>query len=220
MSDTRQALRVIMEGAVTSFRYPHFMLGVQPTYDFPPPSTLYGHVCSVLGELVSPESFRVALHFTHQGRFKDYEHLHLIHKKEALKLSPYDRELLFKPRLVLYIDRPDWYAAMRRPRYMTTLGRSQDLMCYREVRVVTLHRVPQAYMEHTIIPLSQSGALSQHKALTMPQFIDNDRTPYWQAYATVDAPQVWPTDAWVDPDAPTWRALSRAVHWLDFGQGA
>lgn len=220
MSDTRQALRVVMEGAVTSFRYPHFMLGIQRTYDFPPPATLYGHVCSALGELVSPDSFRVALHFTHQGLFMDYEHLHLIHKKEALKLSPYDRELLFKPRLVLYIDRPDWYAALRRPRYLTTLGRSQDLMSYREVRVVTLHRAPQAYVEHTLIPLPESGVLSQYKALTMPQFIDSDRAPYWQAYAAINAPQPWPAETWVDPDAPTWHGLPRAVHWLDFGQGA
>ncbi|PJF25598.1 MAG: type I-B CRISPR-associated protein Cas5, partial [Phototrophicales bacterium] len=155
-----EALRVVIEGAVTSFRYPHFVQGVQPTYPMPPPATIYGHVCSALGELVPPEAFRAAIHFTASARFEDYEHTHLVRYNEVA-LKPLVRELLFQPRLTLYLDRPDWEAAFRTPRYVVTLGRSQDLMRCASVQRVTLVRAPQAYAEHTLLPLSEADAVSR-----------------------------------------------------------
>lgn len=53
-----QVLKIVLEGVTTSFRYPHFMLGVQPSFPPPPPATIYGHVCSALGEWVAPEGWR------------------------------------------------------------------------------------------------------------------------------------------------------------------
>ena len=49
-----RVLKVTLEGITTSFRYPHFMVNVQPSYRMPPPATIYGHICSALGEWVSP----------------------------------------------------------------------------------------------------------------------------------------------------------------------
>ncbi|MCS7070041.1 MAG: CRISPR-associated protein Cas5, partial [Anaerolinea sp.] len=72
------ALRIQIDGTVTSFRHPHFIHGVQPTYDMPPPATIYGHVCSALGDQVDPGSFRFALRFSAETRFTDYEHVHLV----------------------------------------------------------------------------------------------------------------------------------------------
>lgn len=211
----RDVLRVQVEGPVTSFRYPHFVQGTQPTYDFPPPATLYGHVCSALGDQVPPDSFRVALHFTHAGRFRDYEHTHLV-GGEKVKLSPFERELLFQPRLTLYIDRPDWRDAFLRPRHVVTLGRSQDLMTYRDIRVIRLETADSSHVAHTLIPLAQGAALTRYTALHLPRWISPERAARWGDYAAVTRPQRWDQPAWIDPEAPDWRGLPRAVVWLDF----
>lgn len=210
------ALRLRVEGAVTSFRYPFFVQGAQPTYDAPPPATLYGHIASALGVLPAPGAFRVAFHFTFAARFTDYEHTHLF-GREA-KLSPFRRDLLFRPRLTLYIDQPDWLDAFRRPRYVVTLGRSQDLMQYREARVVTLRRAQVAYLESTLVPLSDAAALERMTALNLPRYIDAQRVAAWGQYGRVYVPQRYAPEggAWVDEDAPRWRDLPRAVVWLGF----
>jgi CRISPR-associated protein Cas5t len=215
MTMEMEALRVVVEGAVTSFRYPHFVQGVQPTYPMPPPATIYGHVCSALGELVPPDSFRAAVHFTAAGRFADYEHTHLIRLGEA-ELKPLVRELLFQPRLTLYLDRPDWEAAFRTPRYVITLGRSQDLMRCAEVRRVTLRRAASAYLEHTLLPLTEAADITRFTAQTMPRWITPERVPRWGQYALLSEPQHFSQPSWVDDSAPTWRGLPRAVFWLSF----
>ena len=212
--NTLSALRVRIAGTVTSFRYPHFVQGVQPTFDFPPPATLYGHVCSALGDLAPPQSFRLAIHFTHDGRFRDYEHTHMV--SGITKLSPSERELLFQPRLTLYLDRPDWVESFRRPRRVVTLGRSQDIMTYYDVRVVELERVASGYVEHTLVPLEQMLSLGSYTALRLPAWIAPERhTVQWGDYAAVHPPQAWPDTAWADTSAPQWRGLPRAVIWLD-----
>ncbi len=212
---TMQALRVQVAGPVTSFRHPHFMHGMQPTYTLPPPATLYGHVCSALGQRVAPDAFRVAFHFSYSTRWLDYEHTHLFVGKEA-KLSPFERELLFQPRLTLYLDRPDWTEAFRSPRYVVTLGRSQDLMQVQTVDVVTLPRHEQAYITQTLLPLHEAAHLMQWTAITMPRYMTEDRTPQWGHYAQIGPPQRFNAPTWTDPHAPRWQQRPRAVNWLSF----
>src|SRR5260221_7605158 len=73
-----RVLKVTLEGITTSFRYPHFMTGVQPSFPVPPPSTIYGHICSALGEWVDPEGLAFAYHFTAQESVVDLEHIHVL----------------------------------------------------------------------------------------------------------------------------------------------
>ena len=210
--NTLPALRVRIEGVVTSFRYPHFIQGVQPTFDFPPPATLYGHVCSALGDLVPPQSFRLGLHFTYTSRFRDYEHTHLV--GAVVKLSPFEREVLFQPRLTLYLDRPEWAEAFRHPRHVAVLGRSQDLMTYCDVLVANLEWSTSSYVEHTLIPLADAARLGSYTALRLPTWITPERHAHWGDYAAVGMPQVWTSESWIDTTAPSWRGLPRAVNWL------
>lgn len=73
----KTVLKVTVEAAVVSFRYPHFLIGRQPTFDMPPPSTIYGHVASALGEW--PERpLRFAYTFSARCRAADLEHQHVI----------------------------------------------------------------------------------------------------------------------------------------------
>src|SRR5262249_10153480 len=129
-------LKIVAEGLTTSFRRPHFMWGIQPTFRMPPPATIYGHICSALGELVAPEGIAFAYRFTSQASFSDVEHTIMVSEtetKRALKgtdypealsgnVQPFKRDLLFQPRLTLYINRPEWLEAFRHPYYAVVLG--------------------------------------------------------------------------------------------------
>ncbi len=241
-----QALRIVAEGVTTSFRYPHFMISVQPTYPMPPPATIYGHICSALGEWIDPATVRFAYHFTHEGEFSDLEHVHIVGASTGKlkgteypkvlegRINPFQRQQLFRPRLTLYLDRPEWEEAFRRPRYTVVLGRSQDLMTYTDVRVVELQEAERAYVQHTLLPRSMSTQVMRGVTITMPRWVDveNGRNPFFDQYLTLGADSViLPPDPddltprfagmeygpyWTDPDAPTWRDAPRAVIWHSF----
>ncbi len=113
-----RVLKVVLEGTTTSFRYPHFMLSIQPSFPLPPPATIYGHICSALGEWVAPEGLRFAYHFTVAGVGEDLEHIHVLQASggklgetrlpKVLEgdINPFNRHILLHPRLVLYLNRP------------------------------------------------------------------------------------------------------------------
>lgn len=228
-------LRVVGEGLTTSFRYPHFMYGVQPTFEMPPPSVIYGHICSALGEWVSPDGVEFAYHFTHDGLFEDVEHVHIASTKRdqwpATKhleqmgwehpvvvggpVSPFRRSLLFKPRLVLYINRPEWEPAFRSPRYAVVLGRSQDLFTYTSVSVTRLARSGVAYFENTLAPYRMALQTGRGYVVLMPRFLDyrNVRTPTFARYVVLRRRvhsedflrfETMPdkTSYWIDPTSP------------------
>lgn len=193
------ALKITLEGMTTSFRYPHFMLGVQPTYEMPPPATIYGHVCSALGEWIDPAGVQFAYHFTFERKLLDLEHVHVLSpsggKLPGTRLpkvlegnvNPFQREILFMPRLVLYLNRPEWEAAFRSPRYAVSLGRSQDLCAYTDVRVVNLEAREAAYFEHTLIPFDYPLRSPQGVVLQMPRFLDyaRGRAPTFARYSMI-----------------------------------
>ena len=191
-----RVLRIVAEGMVTSFRYPHFMMQVQPTYEMPPPGTIYGHIASALGNWFDPGGVRFAYHFTYQGRVREKEHTHIL-KPATGKLpnttipkvlegnvNPFDRELLFQPRLVLYLNRPDWEQAFVTPYYPVILGRSQDLFTYTDIRVIELEQAAEAYFEHTLLPYSANRYTSRGYAVLMPRYLDynENRQPTFERY--------------------------------------
>ena len=228
-----RVLKVVAEGITTSFRYPHFMQGIHPSFDVPPPATIYGHVCSVLGEWIEPEGVQFAYNFTHEGACDDVEHIHILStksadwpKREGMKaagwnypiavggaINPFKRRLFFKPRLTLYINKPEWESAFRSPHYAVVLGRSQDLFTYTDVSVVELERAEQAYFEHTLAPYQVSLMTASGYAVLMPRFLDyhHKRRPTFARYVILkrrvtqllqfEEMNIQP-DFWVDPTAP------------------
>lgn len=208
-----QALRLQFAGTITSFRHPLFPHGQQVSYPCPPPTTLYGLVCSALGERVPPSAFRLAYSFTYEDTVDDLEHVFLIGApSEAVKLSPFTRQLLTQPRLTLYLDRPDWLETFRSPRYVLTLGRSQDLITLQAAQVVTLEQAPSAYLRDTIVPMPAD--LARYTVWQMPRSLTTERVVTWQAYAHVTMPQVVNQLMWVDRDQPLWRGHPQGVIWL------
>jgi CRISPR-associated protein Cas5t len=207
---TKEVVKVVMRGAVTSFRYPHFIQGVQPTYEMPPPSTIYGHLCSTTGQFEPLDDIEFAIHFTYGSKQRDIEHTHL--SVPYIQANPFQRELLFFPRLTLYIAPTSYLEAFQNPRYPVVLGRSQDLMTYESVEIVTLQQADQAYFEHTLIPANHAIYFRRSAAVTMARYIEpQTRQPVWDHYAILKDRMLYPSEdtqlgtsypqVWVDADS-------------------
>jgi CRISPR-associated protein Cas5t len=221
-----RVLKVVAEGFITSFRQPHFMQGIQPTFLMPPPATIYGHLCSAIGDVVLPDGLAFAYHFTSQAGFSDIEHTIIVSVSSGkLKgtnfpkvleggVQPFKRELLFQPRLVLYVNRPEWADAFRSPRYAVVLGRSQDLFTYTSVGTVELQQAERAYFEHTLMPYSMAVRTGSGIAELMPRYLDyaRNRVPTFARYLLLEH-RVYSDDLlrfdtdpsplyWVDPSSP------------------
>jgi CRISPR-associated protein Cas5t len=232
-----RVLKVVAEGITTSFRYPQFMQQIHPSYPMPPPATIYGHIASALGEWFDPAGVRFAYHSTYAAKVTDLEHIIvLLPSTGNLKgsqvpkvlegsVNPFERELFFRPRLTLYINRPEWEAAFRSPRYAVVLGRSQDLFTYTSVSVIELQQAERAYFEHTLLPHSSTRYTNRGFAVLMPRHVDyaHKRRPtfanYFVVQERVHSQQdfLWfgerPQETyWVDPtsseDKGAWLGLS------------
>ncbi len=182
-----EVLKITAEGITTSFRYPHFMQGVHPTFRMPPPTTIYGHICSALGQWFNPAGVKFGVQLTYKGVCEDLEHIHVvgpatgrlpgteIKKRLEGRVNPFRREILLHPRLTLYINRPQWRDYFLHPRYTVVLGRSQDLFTYRRIEVVSLEERENAYFESTLAPYSLARHTGAGRVVTMPRFIDYKR---------------------------------------------
>lgn len=221
-----RVLKIVAEGVTTSFRRPHFMHGIQPTFRMPPPATIYGHICSALGTVVSPEEVAFAYHFTAQASFYDIEHIiYLAESSGKLKngthpkvlegsVQPFKRELLFQPRLTLYLNRPDWIDVFRHPRYAVVLGRSQDLCTYVSVEHVDLQQAEEAYFEHTLLPYDMAVQVGRGITELLPRYLDYEhkRAPTFARYLLledrVQSTTFWRTETqdnslyWIDSTSP------------------
>ncbi len=221
-----RVLKIVLEGTTASFRYPHFMLGVQPTFPLPPPATIYGHICSALGAWVDPDGLAFAYHFTAAGEGEEIEHIHVLaaasgklpgtkHPKVLEgNVNPFTRHVLLHPRLVLYLNRPEWRDAFRTPRYPVALGRSQDLACYISVEIVELEQRADVYFEHTLLPYTMAAQTAVGVVTLMPRWLDygRNRQPSFARYLLLRQ-RVMSSDLlrfagaapgryWADPRAP------------------
>jgi CRISPR-associated protein Cas5t len=197
-----RVLKVVLEGMTTSFRYPHFMMSVQPTFLMPPPATIYGLICSTLGEWVDPRGLAFAYHFTSQGSVEDVEHIHVLSASGGKlpgtaypkvlegNVNPFRRQILFTPRLVLYLNRPEWESAFRHPAYPVVLGRSQDLATYTSIGVVDLEQSQEAYFEHTLLPYDMATQTAVGIVTLMPRWLDyeQNRRPAFERYLLLQRP--------------------------------
>lgn len=194
-------LRILVEAPATSFRYPHFLVGRQLSYTMPPPSTIYGHIASALGELPNPEGFQFGYDFRSASRSSDLEHQHIItaggqafaaggKKYETsvqATVQPHWRDFLFKPRLVLYLSRTDWAESFRSPAFCVVLGRSQDLASIAKVEKIELEQRNGAYFEHTLLPFSYRPYVALGTTVLMPRWISPppERHPRFDRFITV-----------------------------------
>lgn len=161
--------RVRVHAPVTSFRYPFFVTGAQPSFAIPPPSTVHGHCASALGRWPDPFAFFFGIHFTFASRARDLEHQHIAtasaprtplrvktpegeaRATTEISVQPVTREFLFDATMTLYLDL-SLADAFRAPEFPVVLGRSQDLAEIQAVDEITLERPTRARIEHTMLP--------------------------------------------------------------------
>jgi CRISPR-associated protein Cas5t len=183
-----RVLKITAEGLTTSFRYPYYLMGVQPTYEMPPPATLYGHVAAALGEWFDPRGVQFAVRFSYQRKHTELETTYLLssargqlqgHEKVPKTLegqaNPLKREILFFPRLTLYLNRPEWAEDFRHPRYAVCLGRSQDLLTYRRIEVVELQPARSVYFQDLLLPYDFVRFTAAGRSVLMPRWLDVSR---------------------------------------------
>lgn len=178
-----RVLRVELEAPICSFRYPHFLVGRQLTFDMPPPSTIFGHIASALGEWPDPRAVRFAYHFTCLGTGQDLENQHIVTPATGGKLpsgdakaldatvQPTRRQFLLGARMTLYVDRLDFRSAFDLPTFPVVLGRSQDLACYARVDEVDLERSDRGYFENTLLPFEFRTRTGRGVTVLMPRYI-------------------------------------------------
>jgi CRISPR-associated protein Cas5t len=200
-----------MEGTLTSFRYPHFHVGHQPSYPMPPPATIYGHVCSVVGDWVKPGSAHFAYSFSCDGEGDDLELLHMAAvstgkldkswgyiKNIEVQTNVLPRQVLLHPKLTLYLDAGDetesWLPQFFSPQYPVLLGRSQDLAAYRTIEIVELRQSEFGYFENTLLPWAMRDRIPVGTTFQMPKFIDPEdrRRVSWERYVVLDRRLWWP----------------------------
>jgi len=130
-------------------------------------------------------------------------------------VNPFKRAMLFRPRLVLYLNQPQWEPAFRSPCYPVVLGRSQDLFTYTSVGVTELVETDQAYFEHTLGPYRIAIESSQGYVVLMPRYLhyEGGRVPTFARYVVLER-RVHSTDFvrfanlprdshyWTDPESP------------------
>lgn len=236
-----QVVRVEMEGLATSFRYPHFMWGRHPTYEMPPPATIYGHICSAVGKWIDPARVSFGYAFTHDGKGEDLEHVHAVVAGNGRPLrekgqvvfpepvntrggvNPLTREFLFRPRMTLYVNPAEYEEFFREPHYATILGRSQDLMSYTSVEVVELERALGAYYEHTLLPWEMRVRVRRGVTVLMPRYVDysRGREPSFERYVLLQDRAVVPAadqplENLPEEERPVIRYEGETLeHWVD-----
>jgi CRISPR-associated protein Cas5t len=238
-----QILKVVAEGVTTSFRYPHFMQQIHPTFEMPPPATIYGHIASALGDWFNPEGVLFSYCFTFDNKAKDTEHIIVLKPATGMikgtsfpkvmegNVTPFERHLLFRPRLTLYINKPEWAQAFRSPRYAVALGRSQDLFTYTHVEIIETIPAKDAYFEHTLLTYNTNAYTGRGYAILMPRFLDfkRNRYPNFARYFIVkeriltNKPGDFlymegkkPDVFWVDSTSSQYEGLHRGLSFLSF----
>lgn len=150
-------LRVKIKSWVSSFRYPKFQHGYQPTLPIPPPSTVLGLISAAKGDIVHPEELSFGYLFFSMLRGVDLEKVYEFGTKQ-INTNVLKREILFQCTLYLYLDRCDFLEYFRKPHYQLLLGRSTDLAWVSEAKFTELIKKSKVRLGHAVTPLSSGVA--------------------------------------------------------------
>ncbi len=156
-SDAVKFLRVKINSWISSFRYPKFQHGYQPTLPVPPPSTIIGLISAAKGEIVKPEDISFGYLFFSESKGVDLERVYEIGEGE-IKTNVLRREILLGCTLYLYIDRCELLEHFKSPHYQLLLGRSTDLAWISEMKITELEKKTHTNLGCTPLPLRSEAA--------------------------------------------------------------
>jgi CRISPR-associated protein Cas5t len=229
-----KALRARVEAPTASFRYPTFVVGRQPSYPAPPPATVRGLLACALGELTCPRSYEVAIRFGAKARVDDLELQHVLvpaggkmpgtslSKTAEGSVQPVRREFFLDCWLELIVrggDLERLAAALRRPAFPLTLGRSQDLATTTSIEDVEVEQDEKCYVEDALVPGLFRNRLHRGLGLVLPVEVGAPpwREPLFGHVVWVEGRAHLDAEALVEVASPGWGGRRRGA--LFFGTG-
>ena len=202
-----QALKAKIAGWSASFREPTMSGKNQFSLPIPAPSTIYGILSAAVGKPITPYQTDIAYSFTSLAKGMDLEKVYQNagHPTRAghqqTKTNVLNREWLFNPELTIYASDTSLAKSLRKPRFIMTMGRSQDLAAVRNVELVTLEEREDVVFRGTALPahrcIDKSGklvALPLWFTTDIPRCAMNTR-PYLLHFGPVSLPG----KNWCDP---------------------
>lgn len=207
-----KVLKIKMSAVTSSFRHPHVMVGKIPTFDMPPPATIFGHICGVAGEWLDPALIEFAYDFKYRAKCLDKELVHVVgisanskfeYEKKSYKknidgnTNVQEREFLFNPEMTLYIKTNEevqkkLYEKFSDIEYSYILGRSQDLATCHSVEIINLIENRECFFENTILSWDFRAKTSKGNPVMMPRYVDynNFREPIFEKYLQISKGEV------------------------------
>lgn len=170
-----KTLRITLTSWTSSFRYPGYMIGYQPTLQIPPLSTVYGLISAAKGEDVGPSDVSVGYVFLHEGQGEDLESIYEISSGWKAKTNIIRRQFLFNCRLYLYLSDLSFAKYFRKPKYQLLLGRTSDLASVKEIAEIELKTKERSRFGNTTVPFGTENAFGTIQAL--PAYFDNSTIP-------------------------------------------
>ena len=144
-------IRITLKTWTSSFRYPTFQSGYQPTLYVPPISTVLGLLSAAKGDIVSLEDVEyIGYIFINNGLGIDLEKTYMLGEKQ--KADVLKREILVDNILYLYLPN-EWETFFLKPKYQLLLGRSCDLVSIEEIKKVDLKQRQITPFSGVILPL-------------------------------------------------------------------
>lgn len=155
-------LEVPFEGWTATPRMPYILSGNAICLPTPTYSILLGLVGCCLGRIVNHEEVRIGFQYRFDDIAVDIETRHrLSNSKGKIKASSkgtdaYHREFHINPKLILWLDRPDWEEYFRFPIGAPALGQSQDLLkiIWKNIRIIEAEPIPSAIISGCLLPYS------------------------------------------------------------------
>ena len=164
--------RIHIRGWTSSFRYPTFISGFQPTLVVPPLSTIYGLLSAAAGRTVTPADTDVGYVFVYESKAVDMEAIYELTGKLSAKTNIVNREILYQPELFLYIANPDIAENFSKPHYPLVFGRSTELVTISEIKETELVSRTNVRLGCTLLPFPTKGVHGPIQAL--PHHVTNE----------------------------------------------
>lgn len=145
-------IKAIIRGWTTSFRYPGFISGRQPSLPVPPPSTVLGLLSAAKGEIISEDDLAYGYFFDFESKAYDVETIYEMSPKNKAKSNISKREILFYPKLTLFVSDLNFRDYFRRPHFPLLIGRSQDIAYVDSIKEVEIDKKNDVKLRNTLLP--------------------------------------------------------------------
>ena len=206
-----KVLKAKITSITSSFRYPQIMVGKIPTFEMPPPATIYGHLCGILGEWFDQTALQFSYNFKYKSRCYDKELIHVvgvaggkyeydgqIYKKNIEgNTNVQNREFLFDTEMILYLKGDDdiikkLYDKFGDIEYSYILGRSQDLATCQSYEIIEIEESKICFFENTLLPWDFRKKTVKGFPIMMPKYVDynNYRQPVFERYLQISKGEI------------------------------